>query len=171
MDWAERLLSIVDKRLGKTTSNIILWIITLGVLAAGLLWFVTYSIGRIDLLAERFDINIIPSIIKVVSFGDYVSVLLIGIAIIIFILASVFAIAMPILLIVRVGIDASQRGKVERLLNGILVILTNVKSSLPQEINELEIAINKIEQIKRQPSLFRRLQNMFSLNIRKKENG
>jgi len=157
MDITELILKLwgfVDKILGKTASKIVTCVVVAGGIILFLLWVVPWAIGRIDLLADRFDINIVPKSLTFISFGEYGSILLIVLVALVFISVILLAIAMPILLIVRVGIDASQRGKVEKLLNIIQAVLINAKNNIPQQIPELEDAISEIEQIKKQHKLY-----------------
>ena len=78
MEWIERFLSLVEKRIGTKAANIITWVIIVGALFAGSLWLITFTIDKLDFLATRFHINIRPFElnIQVLSFTYYLNLLM-----------------------------------------------------------------------------------------------
>ncbi len=170
-DWLGGFLEFVNKQLGRRAAKIITWIVVLGALAWGALSFITFTIDKIDWLANRFNWNIfvLDLNIGVVSWQDFIQILGVFLLLLIMVVMFTLVIAIPLASIMRIGIDNSQRGKVEKTIILLKTVLEDAKALVsPEQAVELDKINSKIDDAQAKFSIFREMQMLFRIKKVKK---
>ena len=145
------LLKVLHTTLGRRVTKVFVWIFAFIALIFALKW----GIEGIDWLMGRFALEAfnLPTLL-----GAFVSAIIAVLFLVAFGLAGGFVIAIPI----RLGVDLSQRRKVEKLANSLIELLKSVENNIPQEDTpQIQSFILQAESIKRPPIVFRILDKLF----------
>jgi hypothetical protein len=137
-------------------ASVVTYTLVLGGVFAGALWLVVFAIDKIDWLAQRFSINILPENIPMISLATVWNTLIASVVLIVLLFGVAVVVATPFVLFGRFAIDASQRGKTERIIAETKVVMFIAQARVPsQYLPELQGFVAQLERIQTKGMWFR----------------
>lgn len=169
-DRLEKVLSVIERRVGVKASKYLTYLIFAGLVVWGLLSLLTFVIEKMDWLGNRFNFEVttINLNLKLLSLPDFFQIVFVLVVYMVGMAGIALLGSLPIVLVARFGIDASQRGKTEDLLTSVKNTMIDAKKEMPLAQSEvIEKVILSITNLQKEPSLFRKIQLALKPNRKK----
>ena len=145
------VLRILYATLGQRPTKALMWIITGGIILAVARWMVE----NVEWFTQRFGWVSF-------SWGSLLDAFVGAVISTVLMLAFVFSIAIGIAVILRFGIDALQRRKLERLAKSFITILEEVKAIIPiDQRGKIDSLMLETVEISNPPLIIRILDKVF----------
>ncbi len=162
-----RIVEYVEKKLGKKIARIITYLILVGATIAGTLWLAVFAIDKIDRLSQRFDVELIPNTITIISLGQFWNAIANLIALLIGLFGVMLIALMPFVFIGYFVLDATQRGKAEYLIRSAKMILNQSQLQVPTEYQSAyQNVVQQLDRLQPKNSVFRVFQEILGKRVK-----